>query len=140
MKKRKLEVEYTYDFELLGISSSAKGFKLAWDINQLLSVRLVKIEDLVIEQKSGPSATYTCFGFESPLSKLRLFRNRANENEHSKAFLVPEFPHMDYILMGQGDEYTQHNRLQELLRNIPSVELVAFLPLAALKSKDNFIF
>jgi len=30
--------------------------------------------------------------------------------------------------------------LQEVLRNIPSIELVAFLPLAALKSKDNFIF
>jgi len=42
--------------------------------------------------------------------------------------------------MAQGEEYTQHNRLQEVLRNIPSVELVAFLPLAALKSKDNFIF
>jgi len=140
MKKRRLDVEYTYDFELLGISSSAKGFKLAWDINQLLSVRLVKIDDLIIEQKAGANASYTCFGYESALSKLKLFRNKPNEIEYSKAFLVPEFPHMDYILMGQGEEYTKHNRLQEVLRNIPSVELVAFLPLAALKSKDNFIF
>jgi hypothetical protein len=140
MKKRRLEVEYSYDFELLGISSSAKGFKLAWDINQLLSIRLVKGKDLIIEQKAGPPASYACFEFESALSKLRLFRNKSNENDNSKVFLVPEFPHMDYILMGQGEEYTAHNRLQELLRNIPSVELVAFLPLAALKSKDNFIF
>ncbi len=140
MKKRRLEVEYTYDFELLGISSSAKGFKLAWDINQLLAIRLVKLEDLSIEQKAGGSASYGCYGFESTHSKLRLFRNKPNETDLQKAFLVPEFPHMDFILMGQGEEYTQHNRLQEVLRNIPSVELVAFLPLAALKSKDNFIF
>lgn len=140
MKKRRLEVEYTYDFELLGISSSAKGFKLAWDINQLLSIRLVKIDDLVVEQKSGTPAMYSCFCFQSALSQLKLFKNKPNELDKTKAFLVPEFPHLDYILMGQGEEYTKHNRLQEVLRNIPSVELVAFLPLAALKSKDNFIF
>jgi hypothetical protein len=140
MKKRKLEVEFTYDFILLGISSSAKGYKLAWDINQLLSVRLIKVDDFKIEQKAGDQASYSCFAFESPLSKLRLFKNKPSENEGQKGFLVPEFPHMDYILMAEGEEYGNHNRLQEVLRNIPSVELVAFLPLAALKSKDNFIF
>jgi len=140
MKKKRLDIEYTYDFELLGIATSAKGFKLAWDINQILSVRLVKQDDMVVEQKAGAATSHACFGYESPLSKLKLFRNKPAENDNSKAFLVPEFPHMDYILMVQGEEYMQHNRLQEVLRNIPSVELVAFLPLAALKSKDNFIF
>jgi hypothetical protein len=140
MKKSRLEIEYTYDFELLGISSSAKGYKLAWDINQVLSIRLIKQEDMVVEQKGGIHSAHTCFSFESTVSKLKLFRNKPNENETTKLFLVPEFPHMDYIFMIQGEEYTQHNRLQEVLRNIPSVELVAFLPLAALKSKDNFIF
>jgi hypothetical protein len=43
------------------------------------------------------------------------------------------------MMVQSGDE-TKSNRLQELLRTIPSVELVAFIPLAALKSKDNFIF
>jgi hypothetical protein len=140
MKKRRLEVDYTYDFELLGISSSAKGYKLAWDINQLLGIRLVKIDDLILEQKNSAPTSYTCFGYESPLSKFKIFRNRPNESENSKLFLVPEFPHLDFIIMTQGEEYTKHNRLHELLRNIPSVELVAFLPLATLKSKDNFIF
>ena len=58
----------------------------------------------------------------------------------AKNLLVPEFPHLDFILMAEGDEHMEINRLQELLHNIPSIELVAFLPLAALKSKDNFIF
>jgi hypothetical protein len=140
MKKRRLEVDYTYDFELLGISSSAKGYKLAWDINQLLGIRLLKLDDLILGQKNNTSTSYACFGYESALSKFKIFRNRPNENENSKLFLVPEFPHMDYIIMTQGEEYTKHNRLHELLRNIPSVELVAYLPLDSLKSKDNFIF
>ncbi|MBK7651374.1 MAG: hypothetical protein IPJ20_12460 [Flammeovirgaceae bacterium] len=51
MKKKRLEIEYTFDFELIGIISSAKGYKLAWEINLALSARLVKQVDLIIEQK-----------------------------------------------------------------------------------------
>jgi len=41
--------------------------------------------------------------------------------------------------MIQGEEL-QSNRLREVLRNIPSIELVAFIPLDTLKSKETFIF
>jgi hypothetical protein len=70
---------------------------------------------------------------------LKLFRNKPNETE-LRNYLVPEFPHYDYILSSQGEEQFNSNRLQEVLRNIPSIELVAFIPLGPLKSKDNFIF
>ena len=140
MKKKRLEVDFTYDFELLAITSSVKGYRLAWEINQLLNVKLIKQDDLVVHQKGDVITTHSYFGYESTPNLLRLFRNKPNENDNLKDFLVPEFPHMDYILMIQGEEYTINKRLHELLRNIPSVELVAFLPLAALKSKDNFIF
>ncbi|MBA4144858.1 MAG: IPExxxVDY family protein [Cytophaga sp.] len=140
MKKKKLEVDYSYDFDLLGISSSAKGYKLAWEINRLMNINLVKQKDLILYQKKDTEISFSCFCYESVPNKLMLFRNKPNENERAKDFLVPEFPHMDYIFMTQGEEYTLNKRLQELLRNIPSIELVAFLPLAALKSKDNFIF
>ena len=71
---------------------------------------------------------------------MKLFRNRSNEADTAKNLLVPEFPHLDYILLTEGEEHMEINRLQELLRNIASIELVAFLPLATLKSRDNFIF
>ena len=72
--------------------------------------------------------------------KLKLFRNKPNEQELSKNILVPEYPHFDFILMTQSDDTGKSNRLHEVLRTIPSVELVAFIPLTALKSKDHFIF
>ena len=140
MKKKRLEIDYTYDFDLLGISSSVKGYKLAWDINKLMGINLVKQKDLILYQKNDTEISFSCFSYESVPNKLMLFRNKPNENERSKDFLVPEYPHMDYIFMTQGEEYRLSKRLQELLRNIPSIELVAFLPLTALKSKDNFIF
>ena len=140
MKKSRLDIEYTYDFELVGLISSAKGYRLAWEINKLLGVKLVKQPDLVIHQKNKPEMAYSHFASGGIINRLKLFRNKPNETDTVKNLLVPEFPHLDYILLTEGDEHMEINRLQELLTNIPSIELVAFLPLASLKSKDNFIF
>ena len=140
MKKKRLEIEYSFDFELLGVISSAKGYKLAWDINATLASRLVKQKDLVIHLKSNTVASYSYYSFENEVNTLKLFRNKPNEAELVKNLLVPEFPHYDYIILTRGEEHQNSNRLQELLRNNPSIELVAFIPLDALKSKDNFIF
>jgi hypothetical protein len=140
MKKNRLDIEYTYDFELLGLISSAKGYRLAWEINKLLGVKLIKQPDLIIQQKNKPGMAYSHFASGSTVNMLKLFRNKPNEIDTTKNLLIPEFPHLDFILLAEGDEHIEINRLQELLNNIPSIELVAFLPLAALKSKDNFIF
>jgi hypothetical protein len=139
MKRNRLEIEYSYDFKLIGLTSSVKGYKLAWELNRTLNIRLLKKADLSMLTKSKEEATYSFHEHQTPLNTLRLFRNRPNEAQHAKNLLIPEFPHVDYIVMIQGDEL-DGNRLQEELRGIPSIEWVAFIPLDALKSKDNFIF
>ena len=139
MKKRRLEVEFAYDFELLGIISSARGYKLAWEVNHQLHINLVRKDDLKLTNRDG-EFFFTHYSHQSSVNTVNLFRNRCNDNETSAVYLVPEHTHLDYILYARGDEDMGNKRLQEVLRNIPSIELVAFLPLAALKSKDNFIF
>jgi hypothetical protein len=139
MKKRRLDVDFAYDFELTGLISSARGYKLAWEINHTLGVNLTRKDDLKMTTKDG-EYFFTFFAHESAVNTINLFRNRSNEGDTKGIFLIPEHSHLDYILYTKGDEEVESKRLQEVLRNIPSIELVAFLPLAALKSKDNFIF
>ena len=139
IRKKKLKIEYSFDFELLGIRTSLKGYKLAWHLNKIPNTRLVKQEDLVIHLKKG-TAAYDHFSFTTPLNSLHLFRNRPSDSENTVPVLVPEFPHFDYILMTQSEETLSGNRLQEYLRQVPSVELAALIPLSALKSKEDFIF
>jgi hypothetical protein len=139
IRKNKLEIEYSFDFELLGIRTSLKGYKLAWHLNKILDTRLVKQQDLAIHLKGGP-ALYDHFAFITPMNALHLFRNRPSDTENAVPVLVPEFPHYDYILMTQSEESLAGNRLQEYLRQVPSVELASLIPLSALKSKENFIF
>ena len=66
--------------------------------------------------------------------------NKPIEENEERNLLLPELPRFDFIFLARGEAYVDSNRLQELLRNIPSVELVAFIPLTALKSKEHFIF
>ena len=139
MKKRRLDVEFAYDFELMGLISSARGYKLAWEIDDSLGIDLARKDDLKMTTKEG-EFFFSHFSHQSAVNAVNLFRNRSNEGDMKGIFLVPEHSHLDYILYTKGDEDVGSKRLQEVLRNIPSIELVAFLPLAALKSKDNFIF
>ena len=139
MKKNRLEIDYSYDFELLGLTSSTKGYRLAWELNQSLSARFVKQPDLVIQVTAKKQLSYSHFLHQTSLNTLRLFRNKPNEQESTRNLLVPEHTHFDFILMVHGEE-NDSNRLQEELKKISSIEWVAFLPLDALKSKDNFIF
>jgi hypothetical protein len=140
MKKKRLDIDYSYDFELIGIISPLKGYKLAWEINNRLGVKLIRENDLQITFKNRSEGNFSYFSYQVEGNMLKLFRNKPNEQEASKNILVPEYPHFDFILMTQSDDMGKSNRLQEVLRTIPSIELVAFIPLDALKSKDHFIF
>ena len=140
IKKNKLEIEYSYNFELLGVRTSLKGYKLAWQLNKILMINLMKQQDLVLHYKKGRVGSYDHYSFRTPLNNFHLFRNRPIEAENAVPELVPEFPHFDFIIMTQSEEKLSGNRLQEYLRAIPSVELVTLIPLTTLKSKDNFIF
>ncbi len=138
MKKKKLEIDYSYDFKLLGIATVAKGYRLAWELNSFLNCHLKKADDLLVG--GGELTTsYSYFVDETSFNVLRLFKNRSNESDQIKYFLVPEHSHFDFIMMIQG-EGLDSKRLQKELKTIPSIELVAFIPLDSLKSKDHFIF
>jgi hypothetical protein len=139
MKKSKLVIDYDFDFELWGVISVSKGYKLAWELNQRLDIRLVKQPDLVVGFKKGEEKSFSFFAFETPLNRLKLFKNKPVDADSGKYYLIPEFPHYDFILLTQM-EGELHEKFIPQLKEIPTVELVASIPLEGLKSKLNFIF
>jgi hypothetical protein len=139
MKKSKLVIDYEFDFGLWGITTAARGYKLAWEINQLLGIRLVKQPDLVVGFKNNEEKLFPFYSYQTPLNRLKLFKNRPSDMDTGKYFLIPEFPHFDFIILAAMEE--QHTKeLVHQIRSIPAVELVAPIPLDGLKSKSNFIF
>ena len=140
MKKNKLIVEYDFDFVLLGITSSFKGYKLAWELNKNLSLHLVKTEDIIAGFKGNIERSFSCHVYQTNTRFIRLIRNKPQESEGGKFYLAPEYPHFDYLLVVQDSEQSFAENILEAIRKIPSVELAAFIPLDTLKTKENFIF
>jgi hypothetical protein len=140
MKKNKLVIEYRYDFELTGIASTAKGYKLAWAINRQTGFNLVRQPDLPVGFKKEGEKFFNFFAYETRLNRLKLFRNKPVDQAAAKHLLVPEFPHFDFILLTHAEDPAFTTMLIETLRSLPFVELVAPIPLDGLKSKVNFIF
>lgn len=139
MKKSKLVIDYEYDFELIGIRSSAKGYKLAWEINTALGVQLIRQPDLSVGFKNDEEKNFSFYEHETRLNRLKLFKNKPVDSDSGKYFLVPEFPHFDFIILIQMEEHVR-TKVIEQLKHISSIELVANIPLDGLKSKSNFVF
>jgi hypothetical protein len=139
MKKSKLVIDYEYNFELIGIATAARGYKLAWEINQRLGIGLAKQADLIVGFKNSEEKPFPFYAYETSLNRLKLFKNKPSEGDSGKYFLIPEFPHFDFIILADMEEHT-HQQLIDLIRSIPTIQLATSIPLEGLKSKSNFIF
>ena len=140
MKKNKLVIDYEFNFQLLGVTSAARGYKLAWELNRLLDINLVKQPDLAVGFKKEEEKYFSYYSFEASFNRLKLFKNRPVDQETGKYFLIPEFPHFDFIILAAMDENHLEQELIEMIRTTPSIQFVAPIPLEKLKSKSNFIF
>ncbi|MDA0193667.1 MAG: IPExxxVDY family protein [Bacteroidetes bacterium] len=142
MKKTKLKIDYDYDFQLYGIVTNAREYKLAWSINKGLKINLVKQKDILIPMANQGDLTITNLLFETENSSLRLIGNRSvGSSDGGKANLIPElsnFTHF-FVVRDEGDNFGS----QELIRLLKAISVIDYLTLIEidkLKNKDNLIF
>jgi hypothetical protein len=139
---QKLDIEYDFDFDLIGISSSEKGYKLAWLLNQKLHISLVKAEDLQLDFNGGAVLRLINYHYQTANNRYRLIRNRAVESEQiNKPYLIPELEGFDFFLMLENN--TKTIDLEEVCRHLGELKEIQYLMVVnvdQLKSKDNLIF
>ncbi|HEY3406080.1 MAG TPA: IPExxxVDY family protein [Ohtaekwangia sp.] len=140
MKKSKLIIDYEFDFNLMGLLATVKGYKLAWEINQALHIQLIKQPDLVVGFKNEAERSFSFYAFETQFNRLKLFKNKPSETDPGKYFLIPEFPHFDFIILAAMKDLYAPQQLLDLIKSVPSVQLASYIPMEGLKSKSNFIF
>ena len=140
MKKNKLVIEYDFDFDLLGVTSSAKGYKLAWEVNKRLGIHLIKQPDLIVGFKNKEEKTFLYYSFETPLNRLKLLKNKPIDTDQGKYYLVPVYPHFDFIILADLKEHRLSETMLDILKQIPFVALIVPIALEGLKSKSNFVF
>ena len=140
MKKAKLQIEPTFDFELLGIVSPIREYRMAWLVNQELELNLVKVDDLELEFLNSEKLEIAQYFLSLPHGFIQLLKNKALNSAQQLAYLVPELKNLDYFLLVQ-DETEQldlSNFVEKLSRN-PLVQSIVRIDISKLKSKENLL-
>ena len=130
-----MDEEEHFEFEMFGISSRERDFRLAWSLNVTLGWELERGDDLETQQRLGNSY-HTRFVYQDPEDQTTfiLLANRSEEG-----MMLPEWSQFDYLLKVKDAPVFSGEDLCRVLRKVPMV-LAAFpLSLEKLKSKYNLI-
>ena len=142
MKTYKLEVEYTYDFDLFGLVSSSKEHKLAWALNKYFNLRLKKQQDLKYDFFNKGQLVISNYLYTTEHSTFRLFRNKSVDlSTMKKPFLVPDIKEYDYVIQVSGalSEFYQQELLSRF-KLVPFIQYVKKFDPNSLKFKENLMF
>lgn len=129
-----LEIEYDFDFLLLGISCHEKDYRLCWFLNRALDLQMSLQPPIQMSTKKGNSAhaLYSWEGEDAVFYSLI-----ANRSEGG--LICPEHPQVDYILKVTDEMIDDLNEQLKVVRKIPIVITAFEIPVENLKSKGNLI-
>ena len=137
MAKVLLEFEENYDFDLIGICSHIKDYRIVWELNRHLKLNLSKDSNYELT-RNGQQQSHPFYFFcdESNLIDYYLIGNRSN-----LGLLIPEESKCDYLLIIKGNiaDISIHKILDKLnaIKNI----LTAYsIKIVELRSKENLLF
>jgi hypothetical protein len=142
MKKTRLLIEYDFNFDLLGICSTVKEYKLAWSINNALHIKLCKTPDVEYDFLNANRFLISNYLFETEHVKFRLLKNQAIESTGGlKKYLLPDLNHFDFFILieDEGGIFDLDNVILQL-KSIPVITYLLKLKPENLKSKENLIF
>ena len=162
MGKHTLQVEYDYNFVLIGIVSQEKDYRVCWALNNKLELELTKSESLEIKGKKQDSPSYFSLYLynqeddfkeysvisnfsESKISEkktLNLFDDIKVTTAYSQnEWLIPEYKQMNYFFVIKGD--VTEDEVEEIINKIQEIELIQAvlkINVEQLKSKQNLIY
>lgn len=137
MAKRKLNIEVEYDFKCYGLSCHQKDYRLAWHINNVLDMRLVKMAPIEIKEPLFQEDMF--FPRFGSLDEEGGVSYTLIGNRNKWGFLIPEETNIDYFLLISSERFDENSLLSEL-RSISIVLSMTKIDLDNLKSKDRLLY
>lgn len=136
MAKVTLELEYDYDFTLIGVSCHSRDYKFCWLINNFLDLNFIRQDSIQLKTKNIASefANYTYTDDNSRLAYTLL------TNRGTQGFLLPEQKQADYLIKIEGGfSHTEEVEMIKKIKRIDAVLTAFIIDVNSLKSKQNLI-
>jgi hypothetical protein len=131
-----LDIEDDYEFDVIGISSHEKPYRLAWSLNRGMNWMMSRRDDILVQQKSLNSG-HAQFRYVHPsdTSVITLIDNKTSEG-----LFLPEINQFDFILKLENMRFGCDDLMMKKLRACAFVITAYPLQIEKLKSKQNLIF
>lgn len=136
MSRKRLHIELDYEFACVGISCHQKDYRLGWNINEALNIRLQKKDPVILEDKLfKEQMAFPKFYYqdEKTGTEYTLLGNR-----NKWGFLLPEEPNMDYFLVVNAERFNEKETLQKL-KDINIILSFGSLSVEKLKNKERLL-
>jgi hypothetical protein len=145
MIKYKLNTDdLTDDFfdetRLFGIIAPVKNYQFCWQLNNVTVYDFILNPEIEIQlKKKERNYFFSIYEFAEPTSSLIHY---IYHNQFDGEYLLPEFKHMDFLLLMKGNIYDEEkcNWLLQCIRRINGVQMVAELTNEKIRNKGNMIF
>lgn len=134
-KRHKLTVDSEFNFSIFGIHTSEKDYKLCWLINEHLSLKLSKSEDIFLEAKNGVIHNYSAYSHFDDNDEI-LYRLISNKNGVN--YLVEELKNIDFIF--QIFDKDNVSKISSDLKKVENVLGVIKIDLKLIKAKSKQLF
>jgi hypothetical protein len=131
-----LEITEDYDFDLIGLSSHERDYRLAWSLNRNMGWSLIRLDDLICENKKGisshPHFRYLNLSDQTIITLI--------DNKTQEGFFLPELSQFDYILKIENSRDPMDDHFLRKLKRTPFLMTAFQLEVDKLKSKRNLLF
>ncbi len=132
MKKIVLDLEDSFDFEVIGICTSLVDYRLAWEINQSLGLKLSRSgEDYFKTNKKGEVlSSHSLYEDvdEDQGTDYILIKNK-NKGKH----LISELEMIDFFFL-INDSRNDVSETSVKLRNVPTIQTTVVIDVEEYKS------
>ena len=139
--RQELHVHYQHDYELYGIRTVVPEYKLAWELNQALSIQLKKAPDLALGDEVESALLISNFVFTGTHRTFRLLKNQAFPAAKPEAYLVPELSDWSYLLQVQDPSHSlDYDALRLAMDALSSIQQVSHIDLLTVAHKEPLLF
>ena len=130
---------YDINYDLFGIVSNVKEYKLAWILNKIFLIDLVKVDNLIIKKHNKITFEISNYFHESDEFIIRLLKNKLinKVNLNNEKFLINKLSKFDYFfqIYNNSDLFNKKDIINKL-NSESSIQFANFVNVNLIKEKD----
>lgn len=141
MKKNDKKISFVYDltdeYQIIGICSHLKEYKLCWNINKILNSNLSKWEDFSFSTKNVSGGNFSFFYYNDLNNRNNIF---LLSNKNDNMVLLDKIPEADFLLIIKG--VFSDKRIEEIisaLKKISNILTVFSVDMNKIKEMNSFL-